>query len=384
MVAASLADEAGGVAAAVRCWSRELAATGVSVSLLCLKLDRLFGINRIEEAPNLEVIEVPCQIQSRMRYVRAPSLASVLSDLCRSRRPDVIHANGVWLPGTRVAAAVSRRTGIPLIVSPHGHLQHWALSHKRLKKTLAWSVYGKRSLSSATILQAASSLEADSIRALNIGVPVTVVPNIVDFPDEVDKVKIEKEPNTALFLSRIHPSKGIMELVHAWNHIRDRDWKLLIAGNDEIGYQAAVEREVQRLGLDDQIGFLGPVAYSDRWNVYRRASLFVLPTHSENFGITVGEALACGIPVITTRAAPWPVLETHRCGWWVDGAGEGLREALTQAVALPQNELAAMGDRGSRLVMNRYSRQAVVEQLVAMYRSVANGSGSGLLGTEAQ
>ena len=120
-----------------------------------------------------------------------------------------------------------------------------------------------------------------------------------------------------MFLSRIHPVKGLMNLVAAWERVRPERWRMVVAGPDEGNYLAEVETAVQRAGLERNFDFVGPVAGAAKEKLYREADLFILPTFSENFGMVVTEALSYGVPVITTKGAPWKGLVDHRCGWWL-------------------------------------------------------------------
>jgi len=97
------------------------------------------------------------------------------------------------------------------------------------------------------------------------------------------------------------------------------------------------------------------------------SELFVLPTHSENFGLVIGEALAFGTPVITTKAAPWRDLETHHCGWWIENDPEALTAALAQAMSLSIEQRREMGRKGRQLVADKYGWYRVGEQMKAAY-----------------
>lgn len=115
------------------------------------------------------------------------------------------------------------------------------------------------------------------------------------------------------------------------------------------------------------VEWVGEVDEMAKWDLYGSADLFVLPTFSENFGIVVAEALASGVPVVTTTAAPWGALAEHRCGWWVDVGVEPLAEALREATALSDAARHTMGRRGRALVEERYSWAHVAEQMRTAY-----------------
>ncbi|MGB1254009.1 MAG: glycosyltransferase, partial [Candidatus Promineifilaceae bacterium] len=214
--------------------------------------------------------------------------------------------------------------------------------------------------------------EAQAVRDLGLKSPVAIIPNGVNVPEQA--ATPQRAPNhkrRILFLSRIHPKKGLINLVRAAAQLpKDVDWEIVIAGPSEDGYQQVVEAEVAALGLQDRFVFLGMVADQDKWAVYKSADLFILPTHNENFGIVVAEALASGIPAITTKGAPWQELEQHRCGWWVDITVDALATALQQSLSLSNQELAEMGARGRNLIINQYSWQHIATKMTQAYEWV--------------
>src|SRR6185369_15513882 len=111
-------------------------------------------------------------------------------------------------------------------------------------------------------------------------------------------------PARALFLSRIHPKKGLLNLIEAWARLRPKNWELCIAGPDETNHLAAVMRLLGSFGLERQVRFLGELWGDAKSQAFLDSDLFVLPSFSENFGLVIAEALAHGIPVITTQATP--------------------------------------------------------------------------------
>jgi glycosyltransferase involved in cell wall biosynthesis len=175
---------------------------------------------------------------------------------------------------------------------------------------------------------------------------------------------------TALFLGRIHPIKGLLDLIKAWVLVRPQGWRVAMAGGDENNHRAEVEAAIQALDLAADFSFLGPVAGDAKWSLYQQADLFVLPSHSENFGIVVAEALASSVPVITTRGTPWEDLVTHRCGWWTDNGPEPLAAALRDALNRTDEERHEMGRRGRQLVEQKYSWPGIAAQMHAVYRWV--------------
>jgi glycosyltransferase involved in cell wall biosynthesis len=175
-------------------------------------------------------------------------------------------------------------------------------------------------------------------------------------------------------LSRIHPKKGLVPLLRVWAALAPAhpDWELAVAGPDEVGHTAAMRRLAHELDAP-RVRWLGPVHGAAKSRLYHASDVFVLPTHAENFGLVVAEALAHELPVVTTTNAPWDGLEREGCGWWIALEHGALREALAAALALGDDARAAMGARGRAWVARRFAWPAVAAALVAVYRWVAGG-----------
>jgi glycosyltransferase involved in cell wall biosynthesis len=281
----------------------------------------------------------------------------------------VIHHFGLWDPfhqAVCVGAALTRR---PLVLSPIGMLEPWCLAYKPRRKRLALALYQRRNLERAVVLHATAQSEADQFRALGLAVPIAVIPHGVDAQRLIPRGHRDG-PRTALFLSRIHPKKGLLMLVEAWSRIRPTQWRMVIAGPDEGGHRAEVEALIKRRGLHEQFEFVGAVAGDAKRTLMEIADLFVLPTHSENFGNAIAEALAFGIPTITTRGAPWSALAETNSGWWIDVGIEPLVYALEQAFSSAPSTLSSMGERGRSLVEERYGWGRSVARYADLYRWV--------------
>lgn len=266
---------------------------------------------------------------------------------------DIVHLHGTWSPILAIAAYMARSRNIPYVVSPHGCLEPWALGHRKVKKQVALAVYQRRVLRNASMLVATAGQELGSIRAAGLTGPVAVLPNGVDLVAEPKRCAASERK--ILFLSRIHPQKGLGDLVLAWVRVRQPGWRVVIAGPSEGGYEDEIKLLTRTHGLEGDFEFPGLVLGEKKERCFAEADVFVLPTYSENFGIAVAEALARGIPVITTKGAPWQEIETHRCGWWVTPGVDGVSTGLTAAMAMSREALAEVGARGKKLVEEKYS-----------------------------
>lgn len=295
--------------------------------------------------------------------------------LVQGDKRSIIHDHGVWSLFNHTVARVARRANIPLIVSLRGMLEPWALNRSATKKQLAWYAYQRGNLMSARLLHATCEDEAQNLRRLGLRQPIAVVPNGVDVGPHGGSTYVgdHSHKRKLLFLSRLHPKKGLLDLIEALEIALPASWEVLIAGPDEDNHRREVESAIRRAQLEHQITFIGPVDDTQKWDLYRQADLFVLPSFSENFGLVIAEALAAGVPVITTKSTPWREIEAHRCGWWIDGGVDPLAAALGAAFDLTDEQRKRIGANGSRLVEAKYGWSKIAAQMLGVYRWVLFG-----------
>lgn len=292
-----------------------------------------------------------------------------------NRNVDIVHNHSLW-SGSNMAAGLTARSGKALLVtSPRGTLSPEARARSALKKwlfkPLQWPAVTR-----AALLHATSRMEYEDIRRIRIRQPVAIIPNGIDVPEPIEAPteKSEETCSRMLFLGRLHPIKGIEMLLDAWRELQDRHprWELVVAGGGEVSYVQGLHAMAGRLGLA-RVAFPGPVFGPDKERLYRASDLFVLPTKTENFGMAVAEALAQGLPVVTTRRAPWPGLVDHRCGWWIERTLRDLVEALDRAMSLEAGELELMGLRGRQWMIAEYDWRSIARNMNAVYQWLCRG-----------
>jgi len=316
---------------------------------------------------------------------------------------DLVHLQGLWNPKLHAVVKQCRRANVPYVISPRGMLDPWALSVKKWKKCLALLFYQRSDLKHAAAFHATAELEARNIRAQGLTQPIIIAPNGVDVPVKLEeKVRDEGGRRTAIFLGRLHPGKGLLALAEAWAKVKPRGWTMRIVGPDTCGHKAEVLKKLDALGIphcevsartkeelhksllptfstsaNSPWEFVPMVSDKNKWLEYVAADVLIHPSVSENFGITIAEGLAAGLPVICTKGTPWKEIETHRCGWSVDVEGVPLVRALAEATASSDIDLMAMGERGRALIMSNYSWSAIVERLILGYKQLLEGFSNG-------
>lgn len=304
----------------------------------------------------------------------ARGLMGELSAAAAANGPTVISQHGLWLYYGSVSRRIGGRAGAPVLVHPHGMLEPWALNRSAWKKKIVGALWEHGNLRRARCIRVTAPTELESVRGFGLKNPVALIPNGVDVDDfarlpgpaTLGELGRELEGRRAvLFLSRVHPKKGLPLLLKAWSRLsRAREgWALVIAGPDEVGHTRRLKELASSLGVERSVIFCGPLYGERKLAALSLAELLVLPAYSENFGVVVAEALAAGLPVLTTRGTPWKDLVGKGCGWHVETTEKALGEALREALGLPPPALRRMGARGREWMARDYSWSVIGEQM---------------------
>lgn len=374
----SMSPERGGVAAMVRGLTAALAADGVSCE--------------IASTQGYPTGSDPLPIPGVLVHVfDAGQLARVWTgysrDLARfldaeTARFDLVHIHELWNFGGYAASRAASRHGVPYLLSVHGNLNEWALRQKAVKKWVYMKAVQGRVLRSADALHTITRLEADRIAALGFQTPVFtapngVAPNLLNAFDRADSSKLLARcpelsgKRVILFLGRLHAIKGLDLLARSFAAIAQDlgDAALLVTGPDQDGSQGRMEAVLRAAGLLDRVVFAGMVTGDDKLAAFAAADLFVLPSYSEGFSVSVLEALATRLPVVISEGCNFPEVAESEAGFVVPAEDAAVARAIGTLLS-DESLRIRMGANGRRLVEECYTWPAIAGTVATRYRAL--------------
>jgi glycosyltransferase involved in cell wall biosynthesis len=279
----------------------------------------------------------------------------------------IIHSHGMWRLHSLYAGEAVRGTRSRHVVTPDGTLYPSALRHRKWRKSLFWRLGQARVLEEAACIHVVTEQERQHVRALGLLVPIAIVPWGVT-PRPARRTPADFAPRKVLCIARMHPLKGLDVLLRAWHRLgaSTGGWQLQLVGPDSSGFESRLRELAGSLQVQN-VAFVGYVSAEQREELYRRASLFVLPSHGESWSVAITDAFAHGLPAIVTPQTPWRRVQARGCGWCVEPKVGALAEALDDALGLSDAERAEMGDRARRW-MREFEWPRITEMMADTYR----------------
>lgn len=301
-------------------------------------------------------------------YPLAPALYKRLIHL----NPDLLHLRGLWRQASSVALKwKNNHPHKKLIVQAAGMLEPWARKRNGLLKKIRYSLVELPLFKLCDAIHATSKQEADHLISLGMDqAKIVIIEEGIFIPKIPRKLPRDGQPKTLLFLSRLHPKKGIEMLLDAWSLLRPVGWKCKIVGMGDQAYVEFLRSKCSHQGLSDVIDFVGPLYGAEKRDSLMHADAFVLPTYSENFGIAVAEAMSWELPVLTTTGTPWDVLQNPEMGWYVKPNLEDISCAMYELFQKTPQQLALMGERCRAYVEQRFDWFNVGGRMADLYKSL--------------
>jgi glycosyltransferase involved in cell wall biosynthesis len=297
---------------------------------------------------------------------------------------DLVHTNAIFSYTILLAYWACRRSQIPYIITPRGMLEPWALSYKARKKRLYYALLEKPALNRANAIQMLAANEAQRTKVLNLNSPFVVVPNGVhrqDFeilPDP--ELFYQQFPETCgksliLFLGRVDPKKGLDLLAKAFAHIYSQfpHTHLVVAGPDNVGFLPTARNYFAEAGCLDAVTFTGMLTGQLKYAALAAASIYVAPSYSEGFSMSVLEGMASGLPCVITTGCNFSEAAQAQAAYVVDVDAEAIINALMQCLQHPQ-QAKEMGDRARKFILENYTWDKIATKMIAIYQAILDGN----------
>jgi glycosyltransferase involved in cell wall biosynthesis len=288
---------------------------------------------------------------------------------------DLIHIHGLRSRLANAACRIAKRQSIPIVISPHGQLHTWLMKQRRIRKRLLDFIWTDHWMRQCRWVHAMSEQESQHIKHLYPKVRTEVIPIGLDLSSTITPASREslrsglalQDKRWLLYFGTLDPRKGIDDLLLAWQGIKHRhpEWQLVVAGRDPSGRLASLQAEFN----DESTIFLGEVDEEEKWGMLSEAELFVLPTHSEAFGIAMLEAMSVGTPVLTTKDAPWPELENKEAGWRIEKGAESLEETSAVILNLPDRDFERRGKNAQAWARSCFDGRTLAAKMKNAYAS---------------
>jgi len=302
-------------------------------------------------------------------------------------RFDAAIVNGIWQFHSFGAWRALHDSSTPYVLFTHGMLDPWFKKQyplKHVKKWMYWPLAEYRVLRDAQAVLFTSEEERVLARqsfwlyrckemVVNYGTAKPSGNPELELGEFFGRYPELRNKKLALSMGRIHPKKGYDLLIEAFAKVLGphSQWHLVIAGPDQVGWQKQLEHRAEQLGVASRITWTGMISGSLKWGAYRAAEIFVLPSHQENFGVVVAEAMAVGLPpLISNKVNIWREIQADGAGVVAEDTLQGTCDLLQNYLEMPDQEAAAMGQRARKCFEQRFQIDRAAETLLALLKSV--------------
>ncbi|MEH2263637.1 glycosyltransferase [Nostoc sp.] len=329
----------------------------------------------------IEYKQVPVQFFSRfspkVTSIREFAFSSQLTTWLwqNAKKYDLLHIHAIFSYASTVAMAIARFQGIPYIVRPLGQLCEWSLQQSARRKQIYLNLIERANLNHSQALHLTSEQEQQEVSRLALSPPSFVLPHGLSIPPAIpnarsrlrEHLQVPADEAIILFLSRLHPKKGLDYLIPALGKLTNYRFTFVIAGSGSKEYEAEIESLIVSNGMRDRTHFAGFVTGEEKNLFIQGSDIFALTSYAENFGIAVLEALAVGIPVVVTPGvALAAVVQQNKLGYVPELDVQAIAEAVDCYLSHPQ-AVKDMGDRARKLVLENYTWNHIAENLMEIY-----------------
>ena len=306
-----------------------------------------------------------CRRFPRFEYGISAELVHFLSE--EMRAVDLVHSHTLFSFVASFSPLLARLRGVPYIISPRGMALPWGMSQKRWKKKPHWMLLDRPNLARASALHATGPFEVTELSRLAPNIPIIELPNAMQLP--ACNKEVERQRRRVVYMSRLHPKKGLEVLVEAMSLLTTRlpDVELVMAGPDDSGEWPKTQRRIEAADPKPNVRYLGEVKGGAKTELLLSGAVFALTSHSENFGNVIAEALSCGTPVVVSKNCPWKSVQEEGAGFWVDNTPEKVAEALERV--LVRDDGGAM-EAAARRLGEQFSPARVGAEMARHYEEI--------------
>jgi glycosyltransferase involved in cell wall biosynthesis len=366
----------GGTTKSVKELAGELGKQGIKIDLVTTNADgnKTLGVPLLEwiDQATYRVQYFPCWHRGDLIF--SLSLISWLTKHLKDY--DLVHTNTVFAPLISMTHWLCFWQKVPYVVTPHGMLEPWALNYKSAKKQFYYQWIEKPVLSQANAIQTLAPSESENIRKLGLN-QTFIIPNGIHrqeleylpsleafyqtFPETQNKHLI-------LFLGRIDPKKGLDLLAPAFGKLHQNfpETHLVIAGPDHIGYLPTVRKYLEQAECLQAVTFTGMLTGELKFSALAAASLYVAPSYSEGFSMSILEGMASGLPTIITKNCNFPEAGQAQAAYIIEATVTDLTQTLINCLSEPI-EANKMGDRAQEFIFEHYTWDKIASKLIEVY-----------------